>query len=216
MPLFLLHIVYYESASDTSVFFCKSEKHMPEKPYGGRYRQRKDPVMEFRIEKAVESDYQLFADIIQTVWRGMDNKDWYFADDSDYTCHMLASGEGLGYKAFETKTGAVAGVFLAVMPGLSDENMGRDAGLPEEELPKVAHMDTAAVLPQYRGHQLQCRLMQAAEEDLRALGFRYLMATVHPDNIYSMNNGLKQGYRIIGEKIKHGGKRRAILMKELA
>ena len=80
---------------------------------------------------------------------------------------------------------------------------------------RVAHMDTAAVLPQYRGHQLQYRLMQAAEADLRALGFRYLMGTIHPDNIYSMNNGLKQGYRIIGEKIKHGGKRRAILMKEL-
>ena len=93
--------------------------------------------------------------------------------------------------------------------------MGRDAGFPEEELPKVAHMDTAAVLPQYRGHQLQYRLMQAAEADLRAMGFRYLMGTIHPDNVYSMNNAMKQGYRIIGEKLKHGGKRRAILLKEL-
>ena len=93
--------------------------------------------------------------------------------------------------------------------------MGRDAGLPEEELPLVAHMDTAAVLPQYRGHQLQYRLMQAAEADLRAMGFRYRMGTIHPDNVYSMNNGLKQGYQIIGEKLKHGGLRRAILMKDL-
>ena len=171
--------------------------------------------MTFRIERAAAADYQLFADIIQSVWRGMDHKDWYLADNSDYTYHMLTSGEGLGYKAIETETGAVAGVFLAVIPGLSEENMGRDAGFPEEELPKVAHMDTAAVLPQYRGHQLQYRLMQAAEADLRAMGFRYLMGTIHPDNVYSMNNAMKQGYRIIGEKLKHGGKRRAILLKEL-
>ena len=171
--------------------------------------------MTFQITPATPSDYQLFADIIQTVWRGMANKDWYLADNADYTCHMLTSGEGLGYKAIETETGEVAGIFLAVIPGLSEENMGRDAGLPEEELPLVAHMDTAAVLPQYRGHQLQYRLMQAAEADLRAMGFRYLMGTIHPDNVYSMNNGLKQGYQIIGEKLKHGGLRRAILMKDL-
>lgn len=171
--------------------------------------------MNFRIEHAVAADYQLFADIIQSVWRGMDHKDWYLADNSDYTYHMLTSGEGLGYKAIEAETGDVAGVFLAVIPGLSEENMGRDAGLAEDELPKVAHMDTAAVLPQYRGNQLQYRLMQAAEADLRAMGFHYLMGTIHPDNVYSMNNAMKQGYRIIGEKLKHGGKRRAILMKEL-
>ena len=171
--------------------------------------------MNFRIERATAADYRLFADIIQSVWRGMDNKDWYLADNSDYTYHMLTSGEGLGYKAIETETGDTAGVFLAVIPGPSEENMGRDAGLPEEALPGVAHMDTAAVLPKYRGHQLQYRLMQAAEADLRAMGFRYLMGTIHPDNVYSMNNAMKQGYRIIGEKLKHGGKRRAILLKEL-
>ena len=61
--------------------------------------------MDFKIERADAADYQLFADIIQTVWRGMDNKDWYFADNSDYTYRMLTSGEGLGYKAVETETG---------------------------------------------------------------------------------------------------------------
>ena len=171
--------------------------------------------MEFQIERATEADYLIFADIIQTVWRLMDEKDWYIADNSAYTYHMLSSGEGLGYKAVETQTGKVAGVFLAVIPGLSEENMGRDAGLAEEELVKVAHMDTAAVLPEYRGNPLQYRLMQAAEADLRARGFRYLIGTVHPDNVYSMNNGLTQDYKVIGEKMKHGGKRRAILLKEL-
>ncbi len=172
--------------------------------------------MEFRIEKAAEADARLFADIIQTVWNGMEEKDWYMADNADYTSRMLTTGQGTGYKAVETESGAVAGVFLVTFPGLSDENLGRDAGLPEEELPKVAHMDSAAVLPRYRGNALQFRLMQAAEADLRAAGFRYLMGTVHPDNVYSMNNVLKQGYRVIGEKQKHGGKRRAILFKDLS
>ena len=171
--------------------------------------------MEFRIEKASADDYLLFADIIQKVWEGMEEKSWFMADNADYTRRMLSTGMGIGYKAIETESGNTAGVFLAVIPGTDKSNLGRDAEMPDSLLPFIAHMDSAAVLPEYRGCGLQKRLMTAAEEDLKAMGMRYLMCTVHPDNRFSLNNVLRQGYKIVTVKEKYGGNIRAILQKEL-
>jgi len=169
----------------------------------------------FRIEKADAGDYQTFADIIQTVWRGLDKKEWFVADNAEYTYEMLTTGKGIGYKAVDINTDKVAGVFLVTKPGDSGGNLGRDAGLGDGELPLVAHMESVAVLPEYRGHRLQYRLMQEAEKDLKESGFKYLMCTVHPDNGYSRNNVMGQGYRSVVVKEKYGGYRREVFLKEI-
>ena len=73
----------------------------------------------FRIERADITDYQMFADIIQTVWNALDKKEWFVADNAEYTYEMLQSGRGMGYKAVDSNTGMTAGVFMAVIPGIS-------------------------------------------------------------------------------------------------
>lgn len=170
---------------------------------------------DFCIEKAVPEDYQLFADVIQTVWNDMSQKEWFMADNADYTYQMLMGGKGIGYKAVRKDDGRVAGVFMASIPGMREENMGYDIGMDQEELLLVAHMDSIAVLSQYRGHKLQYLLMQTAEEDLKKRGFRYLMCTVHPDNCYSRNNILSQGYQSMVVKEKYGGHLREIFLKRV-
>jgi len=92
--------------------------------------------MQFLIERAVPEDYLIVADVIQSVWQQIQQKDWFVADDSEYTCHTLKEGNGIGYKAFEKDSGALAGVFLAALPGNGEENLGRDIGLPEIEREK--------------------------------------------------------------------------------
>lgn len=171
--------------------------------------------MKLMIEKAVTEDYQIFANIIQAVCEAMDQKEWFVADNTEYTYRMLTAGKGTGYKAVDPATGAVAGVFMAVIPGLDADNMGYDAGLPAGELPLVAHMDSVAVLPEYRGHRLQRRLMEAAEKELKERGFWYLMCTVHPDNCYSRNNVIGQGYESVTVKEKYGGHVREIFLKKI-
>lgn len=169
----------------------------------------------FVIKKADAGDYQVFARIIQTAWETMDRKEWFVADNAEYTYRMLTTGKGMGYKAVDTAAGDVAGVFMAVIPGLDESNMGYDIGLSQEELPLVAHMDSAAVLPRYRGHKLQRRLMEAAERELKERGFRFLMCTVHPDNCYSRNNVTGQGYESMMVKEKYGGYVREIFLKRI-
>ncbi len=178
---------------------------------GNRYVES----INFRIEKASVKDYQLFADIIQTVWEDMPQKEWFMADNADYTYQMLTSKKGIGYKAVQENSDKVVGVFMVVIPGMEKENMGYDIGLNEIELPLVAHMDSVAILPQYRGHKLQYHLMQTAEADLKVQGFRYLMCTVHPDNYYSRNNVLDQGYQSMAIKEKYSGHLREIFLKKL-
>jgi ribosomal protein S18 acetylase RimI-like enzyme len=90
-------------------------------------------------------------------------------------------------------------------------------GLPltEENLVKVAHMDSVVILPQYRGYKLQYRLMEAAEDVLcRETEYSIWMATVHPDNKYSLGNVQAHGYEIVAEAMKYGGYPRYVLKKE--
>ncbi|MDR1769998.1 MAG: GNAT family N-acetyltransferase [Hungatella sp.] len=172
--------------------------------------------MEFLIERAVPEDYQTVAEVIQSVWQQIQEKEWFVADDPEYIFHMLKEGNGIGYKAFEKDSGALAGVFIAALPGKGEENLGRDIGLPKEELGKVAHMETVAILSGYRGNGLQYSMMKTAEKELWKQGYRYLMCTVHPENRYSKNNIIKQGYKVVLTKEKYGGYLRDILLKKLS
>lgn len=172
--------------------------------------------MEFLIERAAIEDYQVLAGVIKSVWQQIERKDWFVADDSEYTFRVLQEGNGIGYKALLKESGTLAGIFIVTFPGSGEENLGRDIGLSGEELGNVAHMESAAILPEYRGNGLQYSMMQAAEEELRKMGYRYLMCTVHPENVYSKNNVIRQGYEVVLTKEKYGGFLRNILLKKLS
>ena len=99
--------------------------------------------------------------------------------------------------------------------GTHPDNLGYDLGMEEEKLKLCAMMDTAAVLPEFRGHYLQYKMMQHAEGDLRQMGYRYLLCTVHPENVFSRSNVMKQGYQKMLTKEKYGGFLRDIWMKNI-
>jgi ribosomal protein S18 acetylase RimI-like enzyme len=171
--------------------------------------------MEFSIERAYLSECQALADVIQTVWKGIERKDWFVADEPESIRCILEEEKGIAFKAIEKNSGALAGVLIVAMYGNEEENLGHDIGLPREELDTVAHIESIAVLPEYRGFKLQDSLMQEAEKELVLRGFRYLMCTVHPENIYSKVNAASQGYKVVMTKEKYGGYIRDILMKKL-
>lgn len=167
------------------------------------------------LEKLTVADAKQVMDIIKTVHDQMEHKEWYVIDDLDYYTYYLQEENGAGYKAVDTENDTVGGVFVAIIPRKKELHLGYDIGLSDEECKKVVVMDSVAILPAYRGQNLQYRLMQATEADLRERGYRYLIATVHPDNQVSLNNCLKQGYKIMATKEKYGGFIRHILLKDL-
>lgn len=88
--------------------------------------------------------------------------------------------------------------------------------LDPEALDRVAHMDSLAVRPRFRGRGLQYQLMASAEQYLMTTSYCHLMGTVHPDNRYSLGNFLKLGYRIVTTTKKYGGLPRHVLYKSIS
>lgn len=169
----------------------------------------------FRIERAGTEDVGEFARILRVIWEGMEHQEWFAIDGEEYVSKLLTTAGGIGYKAVEVDTGRTAGLFMVALPGLGQDNLGYDIGFSSEQILETAVMDSAAILPEYRGHHLQYRLMQTAEAELRARGYRYLTSTVHPENHSSHNTLTRQGYQVAARKEKYGGLLRDILLKEL-
>lgn len=102
---------------------------------------------------------------------------------------------------------------LIYIPGEGNENLGRDVGLPEEELKRVAHLQAAAVHPAYRGKGLQRRMGAAHLKVIEEMGFEHVLCTVSPKNPISLRNVLSIGFVIRGLKLKFEGVWRYIMYK---
>ena len=180
--------------------------------------------MEFDIIRAVPEDVPELARIMESVAAGMNNPEWFIQDDfayiTEHVGHVPVVGTDQGFilKAVARGDGQdkIAGFFMVAFPGIAEKNLGHHIGLEEKDLLRVAHMDSVVILPQFRGHGLQYKLIGKAEEVIAAeTDYHILMATVHPDNKYSLNNVMAHGYEVAAEALKYGGYRRYIMKKEI-
>ena len=168
--------------------------------------------MNFRFQKGTQENVETFIRFLDEIKAGMLNKEWFYLDPADVVRSMMADGSMELWLAFHEMK--LVAVFSILFPGLRPDNYGYDLGLCEEDLLRVIHMDTAAVHSDYRGFGLQGRMVQIAEQELSGKGKRILLSTVHPDNKFSLNNMLKQGYQI-QKRIGKYGSERYILKKEI-
>ncbi len=142
----------------------------------------------------------------------MEHKDWLYLDEPEEVWGMMENGTMELWVAMDGQR--LAAVFSILIPGLDLYNYGYDLDLSREDLLRVVNMDTAAVHPDYRGRGLQRRLTQAVEAELRNRGSYILLCTVHPDNRFSLENFLSQGYSIQCRIPKYGSER-YVLRKNL-
>lgn len=146
------------------------------------------------IRKGTLQDTESFIDLMACVKQSMKQKEWLYLDSPDDVREMMKDGTMSLWVAMDGERMAAA--FDALYPKFESFNYGYAIGLTGEELLMVVNMDTAVVHPDYRGLGLQKRLMERAEQELHAAGMRILMCTVHPENQFSLNNVLAQGYTI--------------------
>ena len=121
-------------------------------------------------------------EIVNKVDQGMNVPEWFVAEPYEEFDFWMKKERGLLYLAVDEE-GKAGAMFFVILPGTHPDNLGYDLGMEEEKLKLCAMMDTAAVLPEFRGHYLQYKMMQHAEGDLRQMGYRYLLCTVHPENV---------------------------------
>ncbi|MFR5600929.1 MAG: GNAT family N-acetyltransferase [Lachnospiraceae bacterium] len=164
------------------------------------------------ITTAAPNDTKAIYELMIQTHAALKHPEWYCIDEEHYILeHLTDKNKGIVFKAVEHET--LAAFFLIHIPGLTADNLGHYLNFSDDQLNLVAHMDSAAVHPDFRGLRLQHTLMARGEQWLIDAGFVHLLGTVHPDNQYSLNNFLKLGYRIITTTEKYGGLPRHVMYK---
>ena len=113
-----------------------------------------------------------------------------------------------------TDDGLVAYSIIRI-PGLAEDNLGRDIKLAKEEHIKVAHLQATAVHPLFRGNGLQQKLARAHLDELEKMGYNHVCCTVSPKNPISLANIMSCGFVIRGLIPKFEGWWRYIMYKDI-
>lgn len=148
--------------------------------------------------------------LIRLVWSRLDCKDWFAVNDTGYLEELMQRDDIWMWGAFSGKE--MLAILVVVVPDKKERYL--DSFLPDDINP-VAYLDIVAVHPSSRGQHLQQRLMRHAELFLVRRSIAYLQATVHPMNIYSLQNLMKEGFEILAETYLYGNKPRYVLGKYL-
>lgn len=164
------------------------------------------------IRKAGADELERFVAFLYAVREQMEEKDWFFLDDPGIFRQQMDRGIMEIWFAMDGER--IAGALDVLIPGTEPINYGYDLEFAGEKLLCSANMDCAAVDPDYRGLGIQRQLLEEAEQWLRGRGIRQLLCTIHPENRFSLNNALKQGYSI-RKRLERYGSIRYILLREI-
>ena len=77
----------------------------------------------------------------------------------------------------------------------------------------VMLIDSIMIKEEYRGNKLQIKILNYLYNRAKELKLDGLVATIHPENIYSLNNFINDGYEIINTLHIHGGTRNIVFKK---
>lgn len=95
----------------------------------------------------------------------------------------------------------------------SDEKTISKFGL-DLDYKEVVDYGPMFVNPNYRGNKLQFQMLEYLDNYVKKLGYKYVAGTIHPDNIFSINNLVNDGFKYIDTKEFSRGIRN-IYLKEL-
>lgn len=71
------------------------------------------------------------------------------------------------------------------------------------------------VNPKYVGNKFQKQMLELLDKYCKSIGKRYIFTKVHPDNIYSINNFVSNGYRFVETYKTSSGESRSVYFKEI-
>lgn len=156
----------------------------------------------YTMRLLIANEVEMAMELQEYVYENLANKDILFCDEyEDVVKDVLDRGKIIGVF---NKVGEIVAYRYISIPGSTDKNLGRDLGIVESELIKVAHLETTVVHPDYRGNGLQSLTLEKSLPIINAMGFKHLLCTVSPQNIYSLYNILKNGLTIKSLKRKYG------------
>lgn len=152
---------------------------------------------------------ELQSHVVQT----LDEVELYYPDPTELLRKALVD-HGATVGAFVGER--LVGFRSVLFAGNADDNLGIDYGLTGDDLMKVAHLERAAVTPEFRGNSLQMRMTSHALKLIHRLsGIRYLFSTVSPKNYASMEDKFTFNMLVVQLKKKYADYWRYIFYQNL-
>lgn len=157
----------------------------------------------FRIIHAEEKDIPGILNVMDRVSSEIHNVDLFFADDEEFIRRHISDE---GFILVATQEDLIVGFLIVRFPRNAEDNLALDSD--RDICPgTVFHIESVAILPEYRGNGLQKTLIMEGEKIAVHKGFGVAMATVSPYNQYSLSNMADLGYSIIDTRPKYGSVR---------
>lgn len=164
------------------------------------------------IRKAEYEDVATILDIMNEAHSLLENKKMFFTDDKEFIENGI---EKRGFALIAEDGAGKSVAYITVrFPELDGDNLLRYLSADNEQLMKVAMLDSVAVKPGYRGQGLQKRLIEEADKIAKERGYVHFVAKTHPDNRASLKSFLSRGYRYM-LKVHEYGSERVILYKSI-
>ena len=170
----------------------------------------------FTIRLAGPEDSVKVHDIMVKAYESLSDKNFFICDDLPYVENIINNPQE-GFALLCMADDKPAGTLLVRLPGLKEDNLGRDLMLGEDKLMNVAHMESAAVLPEFRGNGIQKKLLIYGKGYLAEHfpAVKYITATVVPLNIPSLKSFKAAGFKEMLTKEKYNGHMRIILLNNM-
>lgn len=165
----------------------------------------------FQVREARYKDVPEIMNIIDVAIENLPNKNMFYADTKEFIEKHI---EEKGFSLVALKEEKIAGYIVVRFPKQDEDNLGKHVK-EKIDLNKVAHMESTAVLPEFRNNGIQKLLLEKAEDKLKDTEYCYYMGTVAPDNEYSLKTLLGRKYTVIDTAKKYGGLQRNIMYKEI-
>ncbi len=164
------------------------------------------------LRKAGKEDAEEISALMKKVYNGLDDKTLFVCDDYEYVYNQLSEN---GFGVVAENNGKIIGSFIARYPADSSDNLGIDISLAEGELGKVVHFESVVVDGEYRGNNLQQKMILFAEGLLNRKDYCHLLTTVAPHNAPSIKSFERNGFRPMVTKEKYNGLQRTVLYKKI-
>ncbi|MHC0552199.1 GNAT family N-acetyltransferase [Salinicoccus sp. CNSTN-B1] len=146
------------------------------------------------------------------VYRGLENKEVLQTLTRAEFKAIIQQGFIIG--AYDE--GELAGTRSMYIPSPDEEeHLAENAGIDDRD--SVIYSEISFIKPAVRGQGLQTRMGERLLEKVRSDGrFEYVLTTVMPNNIPSLKDKFKLGFRIVDTAYKYNGKKRHVMQLDLS
>lgn len=159
----------------------------------------------FELRRLEPEDLGLILELQERIRSGLADTSTFQTSTPEFISYCLADG---GHCYGVSRGGETVAYRMVYFPRDRAFNLAKDTALPPAEYSRVAHWDTIAVLPQWRGFQLARLLNTRALADLVETDIRHLLATSSPANPHGVRSLLEAGFRPVRLVRKFGGRLR--------